>query len=191
MLTAFKNAAFAVCCLLITFSVKAQLQITPQTSAQALAQRLVGDGITISNVTISGSPLATGFFKNVGGTQIGLDSGIVLSTGRVLTSGTLYGFNGLQTNFASTTHNTPGDVQLSGIINNAETNDAIVLEFDFVPLGDTVKFNYVFSSEEYPTFTCSNFNDAFAFFITGPGITGTKNIALVPGTNIPVAINSI
>ncbi|MGZ5286191.1 MAG: choice-of-anchor L domain-containing protein, partial [Flavisolibacter sp.] len=191
MLTAFKNAAFAVCCLLITFSVKAQLQITPQTSAQALAQRLVGDGITISNVTISGSPLATGFFKNVGGTQIGLDSGIVLSTGRVLTSGTLYGFNGLQTNFASTTHNTPGDMQLSSIINNAETNDAIVLEFDFVPLGDTVKFNYVFSSEEYPTFTCSNFNDAFAFFITGPGITGTKNIALVPGTNIPVAINSI
>ncbi len=191
MLTAFKKVALALCCLLISFTLKAQLEITPQTSAQALAQRLVGDGISISNVTISGSPLATGFFRNMGGTQLGLDSGIVLSTGRVLTSGTLYGFNGLQTNFASTTHNTAGDAQLSAIIGNAETNDAIILEFDFVPLGDTVKFNYVFSSEEYPTFTCSDFNDAFAFFISGPGITGAKNIALIPGTNIPVAINSI
>ncbi|HEY0356126.1 MAG TPA: choice-of-anchor L domain-containing protein, partial [Flavisolibacter sp.] len=191
MLTVYKKTALVVCLGFLTLITNAQLEITPQTNAQALAQRLVGDGITISNVTMTASPLATGYFKNTGGTQLGIDSGIVFSTGRVLSSGTLRGLNGLQSYNASTTHNTPGDAQLSAIINGAETNDAVVLEFDFIPVGDTVKFRYVFSSEEYPTFTCSNFNDAFAFFISGPGITGAKNIALVPGTNIPVSINSI
>ncbi len=169
----------------------AQLQITPQTNGMQLAQYLVGDGILISNITINGSPQATGFFKNFGNNQVGLDSGIVLSTGRVLTSGTAYGLNGTQLNHASTSLGMPGDAQLSALLNNAVTNDATILEFDFVPQGDTISFRYVFSSEEYPQFTCTNFNDVFAFFISGPGITGSKNIALIPNTNIPVAINSI
>ena len=191
MHTALPKTTFVVFFVLAAFIGKTQLQITTQTNAQALAQRLVGDGITVSNVTITGSNLSTGYFKNVGGTQLGLDSGIVLSTGRVLTAGTLYGLNGPQTNLASTTLNTNGDPQLSALINNVVTYDATILEFDFIPIGDTVKFRYVFSSDEYPTFTCSDFNDVFAFFLSGPGIPGTKNLALVPGTNIPVAINSI
>jgi gliding motility-associated-like protein len=173
------------------FALNAQLQIVSQTNAQALAQQLVGNGIIISNVTLSADPLSTGFFNNMAGTSIGLDSGIVLSTGRVKTAGALYGFDGTQLSFASTTLNTPGDIQLDALVAPQVSFDAAILEFDFVPQGDTVKFRYVFSSEEYPTFTCSSFNDVFAFFISGPGITGTKNIALVPGTNIPVAINSV
>jgi gliding motility-associated-like protein len=86
--------------------------------------------------------------------------------------------------------NFPGDADLEAIVLD-DTNDACVLEFDFVPLGDSIKFNYVFSSEEYTDFACTEFNDAFAFFIRGPGITGLKNIALIPGTNFPVTINNI
>ena len=63
--------------------------------------------------------------------------------------------------------------------------------FDMVPKGDSISFNYVFGSEEYWKSTCSGYNDAFGFFISGPNITGTQNIALVPGTNIPVAVNSV
>src|SRR5690606_9884909 len=56
----------------------------------------------------------------------------------------------------------------------------------------TLRFNYAFASEEYPEWACSGFNDVFAFILTGPGIANPlNNIALVPGTNIPVAINSI
>jgi hypothetical protein len=86
-----------------------------------------------------------------------------------------------------------GDADLATLIGvpKEDTHDACVLEFDFVPLGDTIKFNYVFSSEEYPEFACAGFNDAFAFFISGPGITGLKNIAIVPGTNDPVTIDNI
>jgi gliding motility-associated-like protein len=175
-----------------TVSGLAQLQVIPQTNAQALAQKIVGNGVTISNVVLSASPLSTGFFYNRGGTQLGIDSGIVLSTGRVLSTGSFRGIDGPATGTnASNQVNTPGDPSLDNLVSPRKTNDAVVLEFDFVPLGDSVKFKYVFSSEEYPQFTCTNYNDVFAFFITGPGITGIQNMALVPGTNIPVAINSI
>ncbi len=191
MLTALKKTALVVLLTFTAFLSYSQLIITPQSNAQLLAQQLVGTGITISNVTLTGNSLATGYFNNLGGTQINLDSGIVLTTGRALTNGTLYGMNGTELNFASTSHGSPGDAQLSALIGGGTTNDASVLEFDFVPIGDTVRFNYVFGSEEYPGYTCSSFNDVFAFFISGPGITGAQNLAIIPGTNIPVAINSI
>ncbi|HWJ90120.1 MAG TPA: choice-of-anchor L domain-containing protein [Flavisolibacter sp.] len=173
-------------------SVLAQLQIVPQNNAQALAQKLVGSGVIISKVKITGSNLSTAFFYNrSGSTQLGIDSGIVLSTGRVIGGAGFNGLDGSQNLLASNQIGTDGDADLNALVKPRQTGDAVILEFDFIPVGDSVKFRYVFSSEEYPIFTCSNFNDVFAFFISGPGFSGSKNIALVPGTNIPVAINSI
>jgi len=37
----------------------------------------------------------------------------------------------------------------------------------------------------------TGFNDIFAFLISGPGIVGTQNIALVPGTTTPVSIFNV
>lgn len=71
------------------------------------------------------------------------------------------------------------------------TNDACSIEFDLVPACDSLKIKYVFASEEYPEYVNQTFNDIFAFFISGPGITGTVNIATVPGTTTSVSINSI
>lgn len=119
-----------------------------------------------------------------------MDSGIILCTGRATTAGAGVGANGDSALLASSDNATPGDAGLNTYISGT-TRNACALEFDFKPLGDTVKFDYIFSSEEYPQFSCSQYNDVFAFFISGPGITGTKNIALVPNTNIPVAINSV
>ncbi|MGZ5287681.1 MAG: choice-of-anchor L domain-containing protein, partial [Flavisolibacter sp.] len=162
----------------VVVTTHAQLQIVPQANAQALAQKLVGPGVTISNVTLTGSNLSTAFFYNQGGLALGLDSGIVLSTGKVLTDATP-GLNGPAFSLASSNTFTPGYPMLSALVAPSPTNNAVVLEFDFVPVGDTVKFSYVFSSDEYPNYNCSNFNDVFAFFINGPGIVGTQNIALV------------
>lgn len=184
--------------LFIAFSAKAQLQITPAPNGQALAQRLVGEGVTISNVVLTADPISVGFFKNLGGTAIGIDSGIVLTTGRAATAGSNWGVNGNGTTLAQNALadfvvNTPGDQDLAASLGIPadRTGDAAILEFDFTPLGDSIQFRYVFSSEEYiPEYVC-DFNDAFAFFISGPGFTGMKNIALVPGTNIPVSILNV
>ena len=74
--------------------------------------------------------------------------------------------------------------------------DAAVLEFDFVPAGDSIEFTFVFTSEEYLEYVGSQYNDAFGFFLSGPGISGpytnnAVNLATIPGTTTPVSINTI
>ena len=180
-------------CLLASFC-KGQLVITNESIAQALAQKLVGDGITISNVTFTGNSLQSGYFNNTAHTtNLGLDSGIVLSSGTVKTAGGVTGFDGVASSLASTNYGGSGDADLAASIGTTLSNtyDACILEFDFVPLGDSVKFRYQFSSEEYTEAFVCTFNDAFAFFISGPGITGLQNIALVPGTTTPVSILNV
>lgn len=169
------------------------------TSAAQLAQKLVGDGISISNVSFTGNLQMAGTFKKTGNQQPLLDSGIILTTGTAKTVGANIGVNNTNgniasNNFASKSWGLNGDANLASALGLplSDLKDACVLEFDFVPIGDSIRFKYVFGSEEYdPIFACSQYNDAFAFFISGPGITGLKNIALVPNTSQPVSISSI
>lgn len=177
----------------------AQVSVTGGSTAQQMAQMLVGQGVVITNPTLNGAcPTdARGKFNfNGNPSAIGIDSGIVLSSGRVVNNGGAFGVANPVGTFASTSWNNPGDPDLNTILansgSNITTNDACVLEFDFIPSGDTVKFDYVFGSEEYPEYACGSVNDAFGFVISGPGLpAGINNMALVPGTNIPISINSV
>ena len=161
-----------------------------------LANSLVGSAVTISNITYTGSPRAAGTFT--GGLNIvGFDSGIILNSGAVQTiSGDppcSVGVEGPNTCFElsgpdgwsnSSDFGLPGDPDLTTLSGNP-TFDATILEFDFVPQFSTVQFRYVFSSEEYSDYSNTQYNDVFAFYING------VNVALVPGTNEPVSINTI
>ncbi|MBC7553534.1 MAG: gliding motility-associated C-terminal domain-containing protein [Taibaiella sp.] len=167
----------------------AQVNVNPGQSAAALAARLAGQGVTIINPVMKCGVYANGFFTSVK-SNLGIDSGIVLSTGRAGSSPGFYGINGYCTALASTDNGFPGDSALTKLAGQ-KTIDACKLEFDVIPMGDTISIGYVFSSEEYISAVCGPYNDVFAFFISGPGISGTDNMALVPGTTIPVAINSI
>lgn len=172
-------------------SVGAQAQITVNAdqTAAALAQKLAGAGVQISNTVLRCAANANGSFTELN-TGIGLDSGIVLTTGAAATSIYYTGVNGTSGLLASNNNGMPGDATLNSV-SGQSTKDACALEFDFVPQGDSIHFQYVFSSEEYINATCGPYNDAFAFLISGAGINGQKNMALVPGTNIPVTINSV
>ncbi|MFT3981929.1 MAG: choice-of-anchor L domain-containing protein [Ferruginibacter sp.] len=194
----FTRAAVCCCLVFFCFKGKAQLTITDAANAQALAQRLVGEGVTISNVSFTGNLSMAGNFRARPNVGIGIDSGIVITNGRARTVGTNRGVDGNGTTtavnvLANNSWGLPGDQDLADAIgeNVSDLEDAAVLEFDFVPLGDSIRFRYVFSSEEYdPQFVCE-YNDVFGFFITGPGFTGAHNIALVPGTSIPVSIINV
>ena len=170
--------------LMLCNSAKAQLIVTNNQTAAALASTLVGPGVTISNPTLYCATGANGKFTSINTSLVGIDSGILL------TSGSATAAAGLASTQASVTTFTGSDPDLVPLTMSS-ANDVCRLEFDFVPAGDTVKFDYIFASEEHPLFWCGSVNDAFGFFISGPGITGTQNIALVPGTNIPVTINSV
>lgn len=78
--------------------------------------------------------------------------------------------------------------------NNIQTLTS--LEFDFRSFTDSVTFQYTFASEEYPDFANGTVNDAFGFFISGPGLTDdwgnsgdTINIARYPN-GLPITINN-
>lgn len=66
-----------------------------------------------------------------------------------------------------------------------------ILEFDFSTTDDTVAFNYSFASQEYPQYVGTNYNDAFAFFVTDLTTGKIENIAKIPGTEQSVTINNV
>lgn len=170
-------------------SANAQLLVDPNYPLPALInQTMLGFGANITNVTFTGSNQSIGYFNGIN-TNLGLDSGIVMSTGRVVDA---IGPNNSET--VGDDLGLPGDPQLN-IISGNTTQDAAALTLDFTAVGDTFSFQFVFGSEEYIEFANSNFNDAFAFLITGPmpggGNYNNTNIALLPGTTTPVTINNV
>lgn len=167
------------------FVSKSQLTVSGGLTPQQLVQNvLLGSGITAFNITFTGDPVAIGTFNGVN-SNIGLDSGIIMTSGDISQAA---GANTLQG--AGLANGAPGDADLD-FINSTTTQNACVLEFDFVPASSNIKFNFVFGSEEYNEFVNSSFNDVFAFLLSGPGIIGQQNLALVPGTTLPVAINNV
>lgn len=178
-------------------SASAQLLPFNNATPQQLVQHmLAGQGVSVDNITFNGIPANTindqvGSFNGMA-SNIGLDSGIVICTGNVML---IQGPNmlGGATDPPAIPNNT-ADPDLSFFTSGQHCVAA--LEFDFIPTGDSISFRFVFGSEEYPEYVCTNYNDAFGFFLSGPGINGpfsnqAINLALVPGTNIPVAINTV
>jgi gliding motility-associated-like protein len=173
-------------------SLYAQLQTNNSLNPQGLVQNvLLGNGVTVSNVSYNGSPAAIAQFT-AANTTLGINSGIVLTTGTTLPNGDgPHGPN--DTPGAGVDNNMGGFNLLSQAIQGTQTYNAAILEFDFVPYADTVRFKYVFGSDEYPEFAPPNnttYNDVFGFFISGPGITGFQNIALLPNGSV-VSINNV
>jgi len=174
-----KLLIFALAAITLASTAHAQLStedLTGTLTPTDLANTLVGGGITVSNVTFTGVEIAGGEFA--GGTGIiGFESGILLSSGDIVD---VIGPN--TSDGQSTNSGQPGDADLDALA-GFDTFDAAILEFDFVPDGSVVSFNYVFSSEEYNEYVNSDFNDVFGFFVN------EVNCALVEGD--PVTINTI
>lgn len=145
------------------------------------------DCAIIDNITFSGNPddASIGYFnRNDSGFQI--DEGIVLTTGKASSAEGPHDGTLSEGAWA-------GDSDLEDAIpelNSGNSNDASVLEFDFVAASTTLEFDFVFASEEYGTYQCS-YSDAFAFLLTNAETGETQNIAIVPGTNDPIAVTTV
>jgi hypothetical protein len=180
--------------LVLAFPALSQLTTNTGQSPQALVENvLIGPGVLVSNIMYNGSPSAIGSFTGTG-TNLGIDQGIVLTTGTVINNGS--GPQGPNNQAGcGMDNNTGGSTILSNLIGGTtQTFNAAILEFDFIPFSDTVRFKYVFGSDEYPEFAPPNntsYNDVFGFFISGPGITGLQNIARLPSNGSIVSINNV
>jgi len=174
--------------LVIYYTTNSQIIIEPgpDISPEDMVENILGEGVAYDNVTLQGADAARGIFSNGDSTELGLSSGIFL------TSGGGYVIPG------------PNNSGSAGAINgygghpifNGTTYDACVLEFDVIPEFDTLKLVYVFGSEDYNEWVLNLFTDVFGLFVTGPnpigGYYNDKNIALVPGTsNVNVSIFNV
>lgn len=179
-------------CIGCSFGIQAQLivdeTITPEEAVQNI---LIGDGVEVSNITFSGDLNQIGSFDSQN-SNLPILEGMVLGTGDVNLAVGPNNSGSFSLGGGNFGVNDPDLDQLSTF----NTNDAVVLEFDFVSQGDSVKFNYTFGSEEYNEYVCGSVNDAFGFFLSGPGINGpfadnAINLATIPDTDIPVTINTV
>ncbi|MCB9274915.1 MAG: choice-of-anchor L domain-containing protein [Lewinellaceae bacterium] len=168
----------------------------PITPENLITNVFLGEGVEVLNVQYQGAPAAVGFFKN-GDDEVGIGRGIVMSTGNAVSSAGVIGVDGIGSQqSSSTTFGASFDPDMAQIAGGNATNDMVKYIITFVPISDTLRFRYVFASEEYPEYACTAYNDIFGFFISGPGINGpytnnAANIARVPGTNLPVTINNV
>jgi len=174
----------------------AQFSVFVTSNANSLVNQIVGSGVQVTNITLNCNNLASGIFT-ANNTNLGLSSGIILSTAEVAEAvgpndspgGTLLGtegcFNSAESFF---------DQDLISIEPLAKY-DGCVLEFDLKPACDLLKVNFVFASEEYPEYVSQGYNDAFGFLIWGPNPAGGnyngRNLAIIPGTSTTVSIDNI
>ena len=168
----------------------------PITPNNLITNVFLGEGVEVLDVQFEGSAAAVGLFQN-GEDEIGLSRGIVMSTGFASATPGRIGVDspGAAQSSEVVSGSTP-DPDMELLSSTGDINDLVAYTITFVPISDTLRFRYVFASEEYPEYVCSEFNDVFGFFISGPGINGpfsnnAQNIALIPETNLPVAINNV
>lgn len=175
---------------------------TSSASAMTLVQTLVGSSSGLSVVAGSaqytGAATASGTFTN-GNTNpangVGIDSGVVLTTGDARFIGSSAAFPGDAANSSGTftagvgnalTQNTSAGSSLFGSLTSATTFNASVLSFQFVPLYSSLTLSFVFASEDYNDLVNSGFpTDVFGVFVNG------VNQAFVPGTSLAISASTI
>lgn len=178
----------------ISFGQNVQTDATTYTPQQLIEDILI-DSNCIENVVVTN--IIGGDFNNTdqsygyfdaSGTSFPFQSGIVLSTGR------LQNVDGPNTTLSDDdAPSWQGDSDLEQALNETNTLNATILEFEFTAIADQISFRYLFASEEYQEgddSTCQ-YSDLFGFLIRPASASTYTNIALVPGTNTPVKVTTV
>lgn len=175
----------------------------PVTYDDLIFDFLLGSGVQAGEAIFTGDEHQIGSFTNAGDI-IGIESGLAMSSGVIqpqLTAGMIQGVAGNE-DLLAVAQLVPQLIGEPFTVN--AVYDVALLEFDFVPLGDSLSFTFVFASGEYNMWINTQFNDVFAFFLAGPGIEGpysapanypdgSINIAVVPGSEppLPITVSSV
>lgn len=196
---------FAAFCLVTGAWAQGNITVQDAVGQSPLAfvqSHLLGGGVYIFNAKFNNASGVIGT-ANIGTFQSNGFAGLSMTDGVVMTTGNISVAPGPnnQIGSAAPIEGFYSDPDMAPIATDV-VKGCSTLDFDFVSLSGQVSFNYMFASEEYPEYVCSQYNDVFAFFVTGPdpetGEEVTRNIAIIPNTvsdsvpdGIAVAINSV
>ncbi|KIN65896.1 2,3,4,5-tetrahydropyridine-2-carboxylate N-succinyltransferase [Sulfitobacter noctilucae] len=139
------------------------------TTATDLAQTIFGNGVTVTGATYYGDIDSAGTYSNGNSVAPGVtpgDTGIIMSTGNAQDFTNSNGQSNQNTNTSTNTSGTDNFGQYNAAA-GARTYDAATLDVDFIPDTDTMTMQFVFSSEEYPEFENSIYQDFVGIWING------------------------
>lgn len=174
------------------------IDIQPGVDSVVLLTNLLQKGISGKITKVNCDNKAFGVFQNIKSTDVGISKGVILTNGLAINA---KGPNNLSK--MSYSYGSAGDEDLDSLSSMIDDTtlvkslDACVIELEVVPYSEKISYKYLFGSEEYPEFSNTKFNDIFALFISGNDIEGStkindqKNMAIIPGANDFVEINSV
>ena len=165
-----------------------ELPIDTSATALDMAQNIFGDGVTVTGATFSGDNDSSGIYTDGDSVAPGVtpgDTGVILSTGD---AEDFTNSSGQSNQSNSTSTNT------SGVNNNSQLNaaagtrtfDAAILDVDFETTASFMTMQFVFSSEEYPEFQNSVYQDFVGVWINGVQV----DMAVGNGDTDPGNVNS-
>ncbi|MCG2611068.1 T9SS type B sorting domain-containing protein [Flavobacterium sp. SM15] len=188
-----KGFGLLVLVLLSTITRAQVIQIDQNYTAQQLVENvLINSGCAqASSFSVSGGNFSDGsksyaYFSNTS-PSFPFAEGIILSTGKALSA---QGPNSYISDDGGGM-GWGGDSDLNQALGVSNTTNRTILEFDFVPLSDKISFDYIFASEEYHDNAQCTYSDGFAFLLKKVGTSSYQNLAVIPGTNIPVKVTSV
>jgi hypothetical protein len=170
-------------------------ELTYNTSATALqmANTIFGSGTTVVGASYTGPASSSAIYSNgqLAPGVVPSNTGVILSTGRV---DSFTQSSGDPNRSGGTTTDTTGinNNALFNAVAGRATYDAVWMDVDFIPTGNVMTMNFVFSSEEYPEYVNSTFNDFLGVWINGQyvpvsvgnGTTAINNINPVTEPNL-------
>lgn len=176
----------------LSVSLSAQVLSYQASDIPLAVSGLLGPNISLVSAGISNAPEQVATFTDAT-SSIGMEDGLVLVTGMH------YVVIGPNNTDNASYGSFPGlfDQDLYALsIPNSGTTDIARLDMEFIPWGDTLSIRYVFGSEEYDEYVCSVKDDRMAMFLDGPGIDGpftggAINMAVLPGSGLPVTVNTV
>lgn len=180
-------------CFFTVLSINAQITVDDNSfTVEQLVEDVLIDSpcATVENISsFTGTNFGfngIGYFEsNNSGFEI--DRGVILSTGNARSA---IGPNGPIALSEGDNSGWGGDSDLGSVTSTVNLHNASYIQFDFVPTIDFISFDFLFASEEYTeAFPCT-FSDVFAFILTDSS-GNSRNLAVVPGTNIPIKVTTV
>ena len=175
-----------------------ELDYNINASAQAMAELIFGDLVTVVGASYTGDPRASAIYSGADTISPGVapsDEGVILSTGQA-DAFTTVGPQSNRIGSTTTANNGPNGLPDFDDLSGGRTFDASILDVDFIPDPgvEFITMSFVFASEEYPEFVDSIYNDLVGIWSNGTPIplgiggdeAGVNNINFLSNPNLYV-----
>lgn len=169
-----------------------EIPIDRGATATEMAQTIFGSGVTIVNASYTGDNDSSGIWTNGNSIAPGVtpsDTGVMFSTGDLRGFTNNNPFQSNQSNSTTTSSSGPNNNAQFNAAAGTNTYDASFIDVDFIPTGDVMTMQFVFSSEEYPEYASGAYQDFVGVWINGQQVQLTVGDGDIDPNNVNAGAN--